>query len=388
MNYSTLTLKRGKERALDRRHPWVFSGAFAQIPDSLTDGQIVKVEDAQKKFRAIGFFRKGSIAVQILSFEEVASIEELLHQRISAAAAYREQLGLTHLSGTNCLRLIFAEGDGLPGLIVDKYGSLAVAQFHHTGWFAFTEVISKALKDTGLFHQIGFKPSEKLVSPPGFEPNPDKADSKVEITEYGHRFLVDWIQGQKTGFFIDQRENRRLLGSYSAGKEVLNTFSYTGGFSIYALAGNATRAVSVDISQSAIDLANENAHLNGMEANHHGVASDVFDYLKSEGSRFDVIVLDPPAFSKSKRTAHNAVQAYKRLNALALKKIKKGGLIFSFSCSQHINAQLFGDTLRAAAIEARRPTRLIQKLSQPADHPVNIFHPEGEYLKGAILQVD
>ncbi|MGB0178168.1 MAG: class I SAM-dependent rRNA methyltransferase, partial [Owenweeksia sp.] len=257
---------------------------------------------------------------------------------------------------------------------------------HHAGWTPFLHLIQRKLTEK-LVKFVYYKPADKMdQSGKGWLTQ--KPDDGHEVMEYGHRFQVDWEEGQKTGFFLDQRENRKKLADFATGRTVLNTFSYTGGFSIYALKAGAQKVVSVDISQAAIDLANENARLNGLSEKHTGITSDVLQYLKSEGGNFDIIILDPPAFSKSRRTIHNAVQGYKRLNSKAISEIKSGGLIFTFSCSQHMTAQLFEDTIRAAAIEAGRPVRIVERLGQPADHPVNIYHPEGAYLKGLILAVD
>lgn len=386
MNFSSLQLQKGKEKALQRRHPWIFSGAFKELPDHLPDGELVEVKDAQDNFRALGFFHHGKIAVRVLSFEKAEDLSTLLNKKISNAIALRQKLGLIENEETNCCRLVFAEGDGLPGLIIDRYADTAVIQVHLAGWLPFLEVIADTLLQHDFLQHVYSKPADKLSAEEqhgwllgGTEEN--------SVLENGHRFLIDWKEGQKTGFFIDQRENRKRLGELASGKKVLNTFSYTGGFSIYALANGATKAVSVDISQSAVDLADENAKLNGFAERHESVAGDVFEYLQAEGDGFDIIILDPPAFSKSRRTTHKAVQAYKRLNALAMKKIRPGGIIFTFSCSQHVDPKLFEDTLRAAAITTGKNIRILERLVQPADHPVSIYHPEGEYLKGMVLEV-
>lgn len=388
MNYETLILSKGKEKALERRHPWIFSGAFKNIPAHINDGDIVEVLDAKNNFKALGFFSPGRIAVKVLSFFQVENVEDLIKNSIQEAVEYRAEMGIFNLKETNCYRLVFGEGDRLPGLIIDQYDHTAVIQLHHKGWIPFLDFIASCLKSQNGIKNVFHKISEKIGS---VEKNDayligEKQDSMV--TEYGNAFDIDWEHGQKTGFFIDQRENRRILGSYAKGKSVLNTFSYTGGFSIYALKNGAEKAVSVDISQAAIDIANKNAEQNNCSENHEGIAQDVFEYLKENGDQFDIIVLDPPAFSKNRRTLHNAVQAYKRLNLLAFKKIKKGGLIFTFSCSQHVNPKLFEDTIRAAALESNRRINIIEKLGQPADHPMNIYYPEGEYLKGMLLKID
>ncbi len=388
MNYETLILSKGKEKALDRRHPWIFSGAFKNIPPHLNGGEIVEVLDAKKNFKALGFFSQGRIAVKVLSFTPAENIESLLKNSIQEAIDYRAEMGIFDLAKTNCYRLIFGEGDRLPGLIVDQYDHTAVVQLHHKGWIPYLDFIGNCLKDQNGIKNVYHKISEKLGDIETNQPYLIGENQKSNVKEHGNLFDIDWEDGQKTGFFIDQRENRRILGSYSKGKSVLNTFSYTGGFSIYALKNGARNAVSVDISQSAIDIANRNAEINDCSKKHEGIAQDVFEYLKEKGDQFDIIILDPPAFSKNRRTLHNAVQAYKRLNLLAFKKIKKGGMVFTFSCSQHVNPKLFEDTIRAAALESNRRINIIEKLGQPADHPMNIYYPEGEYLKGLLLKID
>ena len=382
--FETLKLKSGKDKAVDRKHPWIFSGAFKNIPTHLDEGALVRVVDHKSGFKAMGFFGKGSIAVKILSFEE-AEVEEIIPHLIKKAIEYRKRLGLLDQKDTNCCRLVFGEGDQLPGLVIDRYDQTAVVQLHHAGWTPYLKLISTTLTSE-VVHYVYHKPVDKIgQDEKGWL---TEACDQTEVLEYGHRFKIDWEEGQKTGFFLDQRENRKKLADYAKGKSILNTFSYTGGFSIYALAAGASRVVSVDISKAAIDLAHTNAEINGYAEQHEAVVSDVLQHLKNEGADFDIIILDPPAFSKSRKTIHNAIQGYKRLNARAISNMKSGGLIFTFSCSQHMSAQLFEDTIRAAAIETGRPVRIVERLSQPADHPVNIYHPEGAYLKGLILAID
>lgn len=387
MKFETLKLNKGKERAIQRRHPWIFSGAFKSLPDTLEDGAAVEVVDFKNNFVGFGLYRRASIAVSVLSFEPITNIQLLLETRIKEALGFRNALGLLEDVQTNCCRLIFAEGDGLSGLIVDKYDDTAVIQIHHPGWIPYLDLIAQIIADTGIVKHVYSKPSEKLDITKEHKGYLIGSEDDKPVLEYGHSFVVDWIDGQKTGFFLDQRENRQRLASLAKGKTVLNTFSYTGGFSVYALAAGASKVISVDSSESAIQLANQNAALNDLTKNHEGITSDVFEYLKQSDESFDIIILDPPAFSKNKRSTHNAIQAYKRLNRMGIEKVKSGGFIFTFSCSQHVDFKLFEDTIRAAAIEAQRPVRLAERLTQPKDHPVNLFHPEGEYLKGLILQV-
>lgn len=387
MNYKVLTLKKGKEKFLSRKHPWIFSGALKELPSSIDEGSLVEVHDFKGNFQAFGFYYKKSIAVRIISFTPILDAEELISNKLKAAIKYRKQTDILKENYTNCCRLVFAEGDGLTGLIIDRYVDTAVVQIHQEGWIPFLPLIAKVLMEEENINHVYSKPSEKVSVPENAKGTIAGSSEHTVALEHGNKFNIDWEHGQKTGFFIDQRESRKRLGEFSKGKKVLNTFSYSGGFSIYALKAGAELAVSVDISAAAIELANENAKLNGVADRHKGIASDVFEHLKTDGDTYDVIILDPPAFAKNQRSVHNAVQGYKRLNLAAIRKIKPGGIIFTFSCSQHVGPQLFEDTIRAAAIESGREIRIMEKLIQPADHPVNIYHPEGEYLKGFILQI-
>ena len=387
MNYKVLSLKKGKERFLARKHPWIFSGAFKELPQGIEEGALVEVTDHKGNFQAVGFFYRKSIAVHIVSFSPVENIDNLIREKLKASITYRRQTGILKDGYTNCCRLVFAEGDGLSGVIIDKYVDTAVVQIHQEGWIPFLPLIADTLMEENDINHVYSKPKDKVVVPEHYSGTLAGSSTNTVALEHGHKFNIDWVGGQKTGFFIDQRESRFRLAHFCEGKKILNTFSYSGGFSIYALNAGAELAVSVDISEAAIKLANENAELNGVEDRHKGIAADVFEHLKTDGDLYDVIVLDPPAFAKNQRSVHNAVQGYKRLNLAAMKKIKSGGIIFTFSCSQHVGSQLFEDTIRAAAIESGRDIRIMEKLIQPADHPVNIYHPEGEYLKGLILHI-
>lgn len=387
MNYNSISLKKGKERFLSRKHPWIFSGAFKELPHDFEEGSVVEVLDFKGNFQALGFFHRKSIAVNILSFEPVENIDELIVTKIKKALDYRKQVGILNDPQTDCCRLVFGEGDNLSGLIIDKYADTAVVQIHLEGWIPYLNLIADTLMAEDNINHVFSKPADKISVPHDKVGTLAGESSKTVALEHGHKFNIDWEGGQKTGFFIDQRENRKRLADFSHGKKVLNTFSYSGGFSIYALQAGAELAVSVDISEAAVQLANENAELNNVADRHKGIAADVFEHLKNDGDQYDVIILDPPAFAKNHRSVHNAVQGYKRLNLAAMKKIKEGGIIFTFSCSQHIGAQLFEDTLRAAAIESGRNIKIMDRLTQPVDHPINIYHPEGEYLKGFILHV-
>ncbi|MCT4623942.1 MAG: class I SAM-dependent rRNA methyltransferase [Schleiferiaceae bacterium] len=377
---NTLRLKKGKEKPLARKHPWIFSGAFQKIDSDLKNGSWVTVENAQGEFVCCGHFSIGSIAVRVLSYSRKEDIQNFYEEKVLDAYNYRKQLNLPN-ENTNIYRLVFGEGDGLAGLIIDYYNQHVVVQCHSAGMQADLKFIKEALlalpEEIETIYAKSEKEGEFLFG---------EQDSVIGI-ENGAQFLINWVEGQKTGFFIDQRENRNLLKSLSHNKNVLNVFSYTGGFSVYALLGGARKVVSVDLSQSAIELANKNAQLNNAEERHEGHAIDAFDHIKKEAMNYDIVVLDPPAFAKRRNASHNAVQGYKRLNALTMKKMKKGALLFTFSCSQNISRQLFNDTIRAAAIEAGRNIRILHQLYQPIDHPINIFHPEGEYLKGLVLQV-
>lgn len=387
MNYNSISLKKGKERFLSRKHPWIFSGAFKELPHDFEEGSVVEVLDFKGNFQALGFFHRKSIAVNILSFEPVENIDELIVTKIKKALDYRKQVGILNDPQTDCCRLVFGEGDNLSGLIIDKYADTAVVQIHLEGWIPYLNLIADTLMAEDNINHVFSKPADKISVPQDKVGTLAGESSKTVALEHGHKFNIDWEGGQKTGFFIDQRENRKRLADFSKNNKVLNTFSYSGGFSIYALQAGAKLAVSVDISEAAVQLANENAELNNVADRHKGIAADVFEHLKNDGDQYDVIILDPPAFAKNHRSVHNAVQGYKRLNLAAMKKIKEGGIIFTFSCSQHIGAQLFEDTLRAAAIESGRNIKIMDRLTQPVDHPINIYHPEGEYLKGFILHV-
>lgn len=392
MSYPRINLHKGKEISLQRQHPWLFSGAISAKPADLKDGDIVEVFSSRNEYLATGYYAGGSIAVRIISFVQKEIDAAFWLEKIGAAWTYRQALHLLN-QNTNVFRLFFGEGDGVPGLILDYYDGHVVFQAHSWGVYLQKDNIVKALQEAlgSLLKCVYDKSTESLSKHfSGQTTNSflwGAADPKIIVKENGHLFRIDFINGQKTGFFIDQRDNRRLLGEYCKGKIVLNTFSYTGGFSIYAAAAGAEKVHSVDVSQSAIDLCNENASLNQV-SNHEGFAADTFDFLKNKQDVYDVIVLDPPAFAKSRESKHNAVIGYKRLNAMALKLIRPGGIVFTFSCSGVVDKMLFYNTVTAAAIEAGRRLRVLHYLYQPADHPLNPFFPEGEYLKGIVLFVE
>ena len=356
----------------------------------------MEVLDHQDKALGIGHFQDGSITVRMLSSEPIVIDAQFWKERLQLAFEYRKELGLTEPEKTNCYRLVHAAGDLLPGLIIDIYGSTAVIQCHSIGMHLVRQQICEALLTIyGDQLQTVFDKSEQTL--PSLYASSINNNSlygvgkEATVQEHGHAFLVDPENGQKTGFFLDQRENRNLLAKYASHKRILNAFCYSGGFSVYGLAAGAAQVDSVDISESAIALTNRNIDLNNsnLEAGRHrAFQSDVLDFLRESEDQYDLIVLDPPAFAKSKHKRHKAVQAYKRLNALALKKLPKGGILFTFSCSKVVDKALFRNTIVAAAMESRRQVRVMHELGQPADHPVNFFHPEGEYLKGLVLYVD
>ena len=392
-------LRRGKEESLLRRHPWVFSGAIDHIAEgekALTEGDVVDVITKGGEFIARGHYQIGSIAVRVLTFDEEAIDAKWWEERIAHAKALRESLGMINNADTTCYRLVHGEGDLLPGLVVDIYGRTAVVQCHSVGMYHSRLHIAEAIRKAygEQIEAIYDKSSQTLPFKAdlgaidgylwGRSENPDAV-----VLENGLKFKVNWEEGQKTGFFIDQRVNRDLVRQYSRGRKVLNTFCYTGGFSVAALAGGATEVVSIDLSERAVKLADENVRLNfGAEAKHQAIACNAVEYLKDIDSDYDLIILDPPAFAKHHKVLGNALQGYKKINARALQKIRPGGILFTFSCSQAVSRELFRTTIFTAAAIAGRKVRIIGQLTQPADHPINIYHPEGEYLKGLVVYVE
>ena len=392
-------LRRGKEESLLRRHPWVFSGAIERISEGLNplaEGDIVDVVTKQGEFIAKGHYQIGSIAVRVLSFEQVDIDAKWWEERIAKAKELREAMALINNSDTTCYRLVHGEGDLLPGLVIDVYGRTAVVQCHSVGMYLSRQHIAEAIRKAygSEIEAIYDKSSQTL---------PFKADlgaidgylwgrtaePNAVVLENGLKFKVNWEEGQKTGFFIDQRVNRDLVRQYSRGRKVLNTFCYTGGFSVAALAGGAREVVSIDLSERAVKLADENVRLNfGDEAPHEAIACNAVEYLKDIDDSYDLIILDPPAFAKHHKVLGNALQGYKKINARALQKIRPGGILFTFSCSQAVSRELFRTTIFTAAAIAGRRVRIIGQLTQPADHPINIYHPEGEYLKGLVVYVE
>ncbi|MCG2648133.1 class I SAM-dependent rRNA methyltransferase [Alloprevotella tannerae] len=393
MSYKTIVLKRGKAESLRRFHPWVFSGAIQTLPHNLREGEIVRVEDASSQFLAVGHYQIGSIAIRILSFEDVVVDDAFWDERLSEALILRRALNLLR-ADNNIFRLVHGEGDRLPGLIVDIYGETAVMQAHSVGMHYARHQIAQSLQRIlgKSVMQVYYKSETTLPYKANLEeldgPLLGNASNNNVAVENDLRFHIDWLRGQKTGFFIDQRENRLLLQHYSNKRHVLNMFCYTGGFSVYALRGGAQEVVSVDSSAKAIDLTNANVALNYPNCNHHkAYAEDAFKFLEKADDAYDLIVLDPPAFAKHKEAVRNALKGYTRLNLQAMRKIKRGGILFTFSCSQAISKDQFRLAVFTAAAQSGRYVRILHQLHQPADHPVNIYHPEGEYLKGLVLEI-
>lgn len=387
-------LNKGKEQSILRKHPWVFSGAIRKVEGDVQEGDLVSVFSARGEWLGQGHYAPGSIAVRLISFDEREAGPDFWKEKIAKAFGLRLRLGLLDSKSTNVYRLLYAEGDGLPGLIVDVYGETAVLQAHSIGMWRARMEITQALKDVlgDRLAAVYDKSAESLPPKASVEAKNGyllgEGSGRGEVLENGNRFAIDWAGGQKTGFFIDQRDNRALLATYVKDRKVLNTFCYTGGFSVYALSAGASLVHSVDVSKKAIALTDENVILNAQQDRHASFAMDTFDFFRDQQESYEVIVLDPPAFAKRMNVRHNALMGYKRLNAEAIKKIAPGGLLFTFSCSQVVDKYLFNNTIMAAAIEAGREVKVLHELDQPADHPFSIFHPEGAYLKGLVLYVE
>ncbi len=385
-----IILKPGKDRSVFRFHPWIFSGAIANTEGNLQEGNLVKVYNSEQRYLATGHCQIGSIAVRILTFEEENIDYNFWKKRIENACQMRKAIGITNSSTNNVFRLIHGEGDHLPGLIVDYYAGVAVVQFHTVGMFLEKENITRALREVlgNKITAIYNKSESTLPYKAAIEPKNGylygKAENFIAI-ENGLKFNVDWLEGQKTGFFIDQRENRSLLEKYAKDKNVLNMFCYTGGFSFYAMRGGAKSVHSVDVSARAIELTKQNVELNFPgDSRHEAFAEEAFKFLESSYGKYDLIILDPPAFAKHQNVLNNAIQGYKKLNRKGIEVIKPGGIIFTFSCSQVMTKELFRQTVFTAAANTGRKIRILHQLTQPADHPVSIYHPEGEYLKGLV----
>lgn len=406
--YKSVYLKKGKEESLRRFHPWVFSGAIARMDDGLEEGDVVRVIGFDGSFLGVGHVQVGSIAVRILSFHDVAIDDDFWQSRLAAAWQVRRSIGIyrteeasfggEHFSlGVNTTyRLVHGEGDNLPGLVIDCYGKTAVMQAHSVGMHVSRMAIAKALKEVmgDRLDHVYYKSETTLP----FKANLGQENEFILggptdedlTTENGLRFHVDWLRGQKTGFFVDQRENRALLEHYAKGRTVLNMFCYTGGFSVYAMRGGASQVHSVDSSAKAVELTNANVALNfpPEDHRHEAFCEDAFKYLDSHDDKYDLIILDPPAFAKHRGALRNALKGYTRLNVKGFQRIRKGGILFTFSCSQVVSKEHFRQAVFTAAAQAGRKVRILHQLHQPADHPINIYHPEGEYLKGLVLYVE
>ncbi|MBQ8565101.1 MAG: class I SAM-dependent rRNA methyltransferase [Bacteroidaceae bacterium] len=387
-------LKPGKEDSFRRFHPWVFSGAIQRIVGEPTEGDVVTIEDWQGNFVGVGHYQIGSIAVRILSFTPVEIDLSFYRERLQVAYDMRRSLGLENGDYNNAYRLVHGEGDNLPGLIIDIYRNTAVMQAHSPGMHYARHTLAQALKEVmgEKIDNIYYKSETTLPYKAALEQENEYLLGGVgddTATENGLKFHVDWLRGQKTGFFVDQRENRALLERYSRNRKVLNMFCYTGGFSFYAMRGGAELVHSVDSSAKAIDLTCQNVELNFPgDPRHKAFAEDAFKYLDAMGSNYDLIILDPPAFAKHRKVLNNALQGYRKLNAKAFEKIRPGGILFTFSCSQVVTKENFRLAVFTAAAQSGRKVRILHQLTQPADHPVNIYHPEGEYLKGLVLYVE
>ena len=386
-----LQLKRSKEDSLLRFHPWVFSGAIQQTDDGITEGEVVRVVTSSGDFIAVGHYQQGSIAVRLLSFRDVEINDEFWCSRLESALKMRIAIGIADNPQNNTYRLVHGEGDLLPGLIIDIYGKTAVMQAHSIGMhLSRVQIAEQLVKVMGSrIENVYYKSETTLPFMDDMENGflYGGSDDNTAV-ENGLMFYVDWLRGQKTGFFVDQRENRALLERYSKGRRVLNMFCYTGGFSFYAMRGGAELVHSVDSSAKAIELTNRNVQLNFPgDARHKAFCDDAFKFLDDMGS-YDLIILDPPAFAKHRGALHNALKGYTRLNMKAMQKIQSGGILFTFSCSQVVSKDQFRNAVFTAAAQARRKVRILHQLHQPADHPINIYHPEGEYLKGLVLYVE
>lgn len=392
--FPLVTLKPKKEQSLKRFHPWVFSGAIHYIDREPEEGELVRVVSSKNEFLGIGHFQIGSISVRIVSFEDVEIDNNFWIKKLQTAVGLRANLGLLDNDQTNVFRLIHGEGDGMPGLILDYYNKTIVYQAHSIGMHHLRKQLARLLKEVLGDNLVAVYDKSEKTLPFKADINPKDGyllgeSGQTIVKEYGNSFKVDWIEGQKTGFFVDQRENRRLVRDFSKNRDVLNMFCYSGGFSFSAMQGGARLVHSVDASAKAIELANENVKLNfENDPRHEAFVADAFDFMRDIKDKYDLIILDPPAFAKHRGALRQALQAYKRLNAKAFEQIRNGGFVFTFSCSQVVGKEQFREAVFSGAAISGRSVKILEQLNQPADHPVNIYHPEGEYLKGLILYVD
>lgn len=392
--YKSIYLKKGKEESLNRFHPWIFSGAIHHMDDNIEEGELVNIFTASNEFIAVGHYQIGSIAIRVLTFSKVEISYDFWCDRLSSALKMRQNVGIADNNVNNTYRLVHGEGDYLPGLVIDCYGETAVMQAHSVGMhvcreeicWALIKVMGERIKHVYYKSETTLPFKAELGQENGFMYG--ETDNDIAI-ENGLKFHVDWLRGQKTGFFVDQRENRNLLEHYAKGKSVLNMFCYTGGFSVYAMRGQAKLVHSVDSSAKAVELTNRNIALNFPDdLRHEAFCEDAFKYLDNNDNKYDLIILDPPAFAKHRAALRNALKGYTRLNVKGLQRIKHGGILFTFSCSQVVSKEHFRNAVFTAAAQAGRKVRILHQLHQPADHPINIYHPEGEYLKGLVLYVE
>ena len=392
--YKSVYLKKGKEDSLKRFHPWIFSGAIAKMDEDIAEGDFVRVFTSYDEFIAVGMYQIGSIAVRVLSFDDITIDRAFWETHLRSALDMRKAIGLLDNPQSTTYRWVHGEGDNLPGLVVDCYGDTAVMQAHNVGIHLNRKEISEAMVNVadGRIKNIYYKSETTLPFKADVEHENEFIYGKMvdDVTvENGLKFHVDWLRGQKTGFFVDQRENRHLLETYAKGRSVLNMFCYTGGFSVYAMRGDAKLVHSVDSSAKAIELTNRNIEMNFPgDKRHEAFCEDAFKFLDANDSKYDLIVLDPPAFAKHRAALRNALKGYTRLNVKGLHRIKHGGILFTFSCSQIVTKENFRNAVFTAAVQANRKVRILHQLHQPADHPINIYHPEGEYLKGLVLYVE
>ncbi len=392
--YPSITLKRGKEESLQRFHPWIFSGAIYKMDEGIEEGDTVNVLSSSGDFLAVGHYQIGSIAVRVLSFRQVTIDQEFWQSRLASALQMRIAIGIADSDHNDTYRLVHGEGDNLPGLVIDCYGATAVMQAHSVGMHVCRQQICDALISVmgNRIANVYYKSETTLPFKAGLNQENGfvyGGSNDNTAVENGLKFHVDWLKGQKTGFFVDQRENRSLLEQYAHGRSVLNMFCYTGGFSVYAMRGGARLVHSVDSSAKAIELTNSNIEMNFPgDARHQAFCDDAFKYLDANDNKYDLIVLDPPAFAKHRSALRNALKGYTRLNVKGFERIRPGGILFTFSCSQVVTKDNFRNAVFTAAAQAGRKVRILHQLHQPADHPINIYHPEGEYLKGLVLYVE
>jgi len=393
-NFTKIVLKSGKDQSVKRFHPWVFSGAIKKMYGTPAEGDVVSVYSNQDEFLGLGHYQIGSITVRVFSFEEIVPDIDFWKLKLQQAFNLRKTLGLTDNAETNVYRLVHAEGDGMPGLIIDIYNDTAVLQMHSIGMYNIRMQLAGLLMEVlgGKLKAVYDKSSKTIPFKSGIEPVDSFLIGQTEpgqVTENGLLFNVNWVDGQKTGFFVDQRDNRLLLQQYSKERDVLNMFCYTGGFSFYAMKGGANLVHSVDSSGKAIDLTRENVELNyPNDKRHEAIVADAFEYLTTIKDKYDLIVLDPPAFAKHRDAMNHALQGYKRINARAFENIRPGGIVFTYSCSQVVSKDKFREAVFSGAAISGRTVRILHQMTQPADHPVSIYHPEGEYLKGLVLYVE